>query len=269
MTTATMARAREPKLEGAQGEALRRVEAYLRHEQQRRRLEGTAGRVGRVVEAAGRAGGDACGPGEDACGAGVFDYEYDAAGDLVAIREANGLRRYYHYDARRRLVAVELEGGRESEIAARYHYTGEDRLESVENRGLVTAYRYDDAGRVVSIRHGDDEVSVYRYDEAGRVVLARTSQVTTCWHYDAAGRTAVIEQALNGVTLRVDLAYDAAGRLAAMRLPGSVGELRYTWDERGRPLAVTLPGGTPTCRKWCGLRMTMEPGRRQSFIRMG
>ena len=62
MATPSMARAREPKLQDDQGEALRRVEAYLRHEQQRRRLEGDAGRVERVVEAAGGAGGDACAP---------------------------------------------------------------------------------------------------------------------------------------------------------------------------------------------------------------
>ncbi len=77
------------------------------------------------------------------------------------------------------------------------------------------------------------------------MVLARTSQVTTCWRYDAAGRTAAIEQSLNGVTLRVELGYDEAGRLATMRLPGGEAKLRYTWDDRGRPLAVTLPGSMP------------------------
>ncbi len=238
MTTPSTARAIEPKLQDDQGEALRRVEAYLRHEQQRRRLEGEAGRVERVVEAAEGVRGAAEGVGGDACAPAVFEYKYDAAGDLVAVREANGLRRYYHYDARRRLVAVELEGEKQSELAARYRYDERDRLESVESRGCVTAYRYDEAGRIANIGHGEDEVSVYRYDEAGRVVLARTSQVTTCWRYDAAGRTAAIEQALNGVTLRVELAYDEAGRLAAMRLPGGDGELHYTWDDRGRPLAV-------------------------------
>jgi RHS repeat-associated protein len=257
MTAPTTARAREPKLQDDQGEALRRVEAYLRHEQQRRRLEGAAGRVERVEEAGGAGADTGVGdePSVDACAPGVFAYEYDAVGDLVAIREANGLRRYYHYDARRRLVTVELEGERQSEIVARYCYDEWDRIESVERRGCVTAYHYDESGRVASIGHGDDEVSVYRYDEAGRVVLARTSQVTTCWRYDAAGRTAAIEQALDGVTLRVELGYDEAGRLATLRLPGGEAELRYTWDDRGRPLAVTLPGGgippgsTPTSRK--------------------
>ena len=265
MTTRTIARGREPKLQDDQGETLRRVEAYLRHEQGRRRLEGTAGRVERVVEAGG-AGVLACSPGDGVSGdgvsgdgvsgdgvsgdgaLGVFAYEYDAAGDLVALQEANGLRRYYHYDARRRLVAVELEGEvegeRQSEITARYRYEEQDRLETVESGGCVTAYRYDERGRVASIGHGADEVSVYRYDEAGRVVLARTSQVTTCWRYDAAGRTAAIEQALDGVMLRVELGYDEAGRLATLRLPGGEGELRYTWDDRGRPLAVTLPGSS-------------------------
>ena len=96
------------------------------------------------------------------------------------------------------------------------------------------------------------------------MVLARTSQVTTCWRYDAAGRTEAIEQSLNGVTLRVELGYDDAGRLATMRLPGGDGELRYTWDDRGRPLAVTLPGSPtpggatsrryPTSRKYSQLQ---------------
>ena len=229
MTMLSLARPAEIDL---QGEALRRVEAYLRHEQERRQLQGAAGRVEGVVE----------------FGGGEFGYAYDAAGDLVEVCEANGLRRRYRYDARRRLVAVEHGDGQ----TTRYRYDEQDRLESCDDRGSVTRYRYDAAGRVVDIRHGQGDrqgdVSVYRYDEGGgdcrqsRVVLARTSQVTTSWCYDAAGRTQTIEQALGGVTLQVGLQYDEDGRLAAMTLPGSDQVLRYTWDERGRPHTVAIEG---------------------------
>ncbi len=108
----------------------------------------------------------------DACAPGVFEYEYDAAGDLVAVREANGLRRYYHYDARRRLAVVELEGERQSEITTRYRYDEQDRLESVESRGCVTAYRYDERGASPTSGMG----------KTRSASIAMTRRGAWCWH---------------------------------------------------------------------------------------
>lgn len=210
-----------------QAEALRRVEAYLHGQQQRRKLYGAAGRIERVSE----------------WGGGESGYQYDAAGDLIGITEANGRQRRYTYDDRRRLVQVEQDGRR----MTRYRYDDAlDRLVEVQTGPsgpqTGTRYQFDAQGRVAAIRHGEADVSVYRYDEAGRVRLARTAHVTTSWRYGADGRVSAIEQSLAGVTLRAELHYDAQGRLAAMRLPGSQQALDYCWDAQGRPQSVAIGG---------------------------
>jgi RHS repeat-associated protein len=200
--------------------ALERIEAFMQRDQERRQLFGTAGRLDRVVES----------------GGGEFRYEYDKNGDLTGLSEANGRTKRYVYDARRRLASVDHSAG----LPARYRYDDRDRLDTIDDRGMVTQYGYDSCGRVVRIQHGQADVSVYRYDDLGRVVLARTSQVTTRWEYDAAGRTNLIEQSIGGVTLTARFYFDAAGRLAALTLPGSERPVRYTWDDRGRPQTVSL-----------------------------
>ncbi len=223
-------------------DALDRIEAYLRAEQERRQLFGAAGRIDQVAE----------------WGGGHFDYAYDGYGDLTAIREANGRRRRYAYDGRRRLHKVEHGDG----SATGYAYDGQDRLETIDDRGTMTRYDYDAQGRIARIQHGQSEVSVYRYDDSGRVVQARTSQVSTQWRHDAGGRTTLIEQSIGGVTLRVQLAYDLEGRLATMTLPGSDCPIHYGWDERGRPHTVRI-----------GQRMlarfAYDDGQKATFVTLG
>ena len=201
-------------------DSLRRVTAWMRHEQERRQLSGEAGRIDRVME----------------WGGGDFRYEYDTNGDLRAIAEANGQTKRYEYDGLRRLIAVH----QGAEVTKRYGYDAHDRLEEVDEHGIVTRYRYDLQGRIARIQHGQDDVSVYRYDDTGRVVLARTSQMTTQWQYDDGGRIISIAQSIGGVTLVAHMQYDDGGRLATMTLPGNDRPIRYTWDELGRPQALSL-----------------------------
>jgi len=198
--------------------ALRRIDAYLQGERQRRQLHGTPGRMERVVEWGGSA----------------FCYAYDHNGDLTAIQEANGRRRRYAYDTYRRLHTVEHGAGR----TTRYVYDDRDRLAAIDDQGLVTRYAYDGNGRISQIRRGEDSVSIFRYDSAGRVTQARTAQVDTRWQYDANGRTALIEQSIGGVTLRVRFAHDEDGRISAVTLPGDARAIHYMWDGRGRPHTV-------------------------------
>jgi len=202
-------------------DSLRRAEAFLRCQHQRRRLFGEAGRIDQVTE----------------WGGAEFRYQYDTNGDLTTLVEANDRLRRYGYDSLRRLCLVEYGDG----LTTRYHYNDRDRLEAINDRGIVTSYGYDPQGRLATIRHGQSDVSVYRYDQQGRVILARTSQVTTCWVYDQSGRATTIQQSIGGVTLAARLHYDdSGGRLATLTLPGSDHPICYTWDERGRPQTVSL-----------------------------
>jgi RHS repeat-associated protein len=199
------------------------VEALLRVTQERRQLTGDGGRLDAVRES----------------GGGHFQYHYDPRGDLIEIVEADGQRRTYEYDAARRLVCTRHPDGG----TTRYAYA-DDRLVEVDDRDLISRFAYDGAGRLARVQRGTTSTSVYRYDDRGRVVLARTSRVTDRWQYHdggpGRGRIAALTQEIDGLVLDVRLEYDAQGRLATMRLPGSDLPVRYTWDQRGRPLTVGL-----------------------------
>jgi RHS repeat-associated protein len=191
----------------------------LRLEHERRQLTGEPGRLDQVSE----------------WGGGRFQYTYDAQGDLTVIVEANDRRRSYTYDRLRRLTAVQHPDGSDTG----YTYEGEH-LARINDRGVITTYRYDRHDRIAQIQPGQAGASVYEYDQHGRVILARTAQVTTRWRYDMQGRITALEQAIDGVTLRAALTYNHHGRLALMALPGSDCPIYYTWDDRGRPHTVSI-----------------------------
>lgn len=204
----------------AASESLRRVEAWLQTQQQRRHLSGEAGRLDAVRE----------------WGEGCFRYAYNPQGDLTEIVEADGRRLHYDYDTRRRLTRVQHADG----TATGYAYDHQDRLHEVQDRGVINRYTYDSQGRLTRKYRGRAGAIVYGYDEAGRVVMARTSRVTTTWRYDDQGRIVETRQSIAGVTLRLHLDFDEKGRLARMILPGSPCPIQYQWNDQGRPHRVDL-----------------------------
>ncbi len=207
-------------------EAARRVEAWLLHERRRREVFAPSGQTEAVEEA----------------GGGRFEYAYDRRGDLTQIVETNGRRTAFEYDRHRRLTRVAHPDG----TSTGYAYADE-RLVSVADRGVVRRFEYDHAGRLSKVLHGNAGASVYRYDAQGRVAEARTSAVSTAHTYHQDGQLAAIRQSYGGATIELRLEYDAAGRLAELRLPGGEVPLRYTWDEKGRPRTVAL-GEEPLAR---------------------
>ena len=201
-------------------EAVQRLEAWLRLDQQRRKISYHEGQIEAIEET----------------GGGRFEYVYDQQGDLTQIIEANGRATTYQYDSQRRLVRVGYPDGTDT----RYTYGENDRLVQIDDRGMVNRFEYDATGRVIKIQRGNASASVYRYDRQGQVIEARTSTVSTQQEFDAAGRVIAIHQALNGITLNLRLEYDRAGRLMSMFLPGSACPIRYQWDSQGRPQTVSL-----------------------------
>ncbi len=208
-----------PETRQPAGEALRRVEDWLRHDRGQRRVLQPSPRLTVVEET----------------GAGRSEYTYDRRGDVVAIVEASGARTTYAYDHLRRLVRVDQPAG-----TTHYTYGESDRLVGVDDRGIARRFEHDETGRITRIQPGDAGASVFRYDSHGRVVEARTSYVSTCHDYDAGGRLVGVRQTIDGVTLELRLEFDEAGRLARMSLPGSALPVGYRWDARGRPGTVAL-----------------------------
>jgi RHS repeat-associated protein len=161
-------------------------------------------------------------------------YCYNQVGDLSRIAEEGGCEILFCYDDRRRLRRVERGEGETTS----YHYGANDRLIAVEDRGVRFEFDHDEAGRLAAARRGNAGAVVYRYDTAGRVTVGRTSRVSTEQEFDASGRFTAIHQTMDGVRLTLRLAYDAAGRLSELRLPGCETPIRYQWNERGWPAAV-------------------------------
>lgn len=207
--------------------AVERLEAFLADERRQRTQRERDGRLAEVLEE----------------GGGLSLYTYDAAGDLSRIEEADGSRVSFAYDEGGRLTLV-----RDEKLGTtRYSYGEGGRLAEVEDDETRVRFEHDEAGRLVRALRGSAGAVVYEYDAGGRVTLARTAACSTEHVYDEAGRVAEIHQTLGGVRLSLGLTYDAGGRLAAVRLPGSNEPVVYGWDERGRPSSVLL-GARPFAR---------------------
>lgn len=154
--------------------------------------------------------------------------------DPPRIVDPDGGETRFHYDEHRRLAAVlHPDGG-----VTTYGYGKDDRLSTVDDRGVVHRYRYDEAGRLTRAVHGRSGARVYRYDAVGRLSEARAGTVTT--RYRHGDGTVTVSCANDGVTVTAELAYGPDWRLRHVRVAGT--ELRYTWDDEGRFAAVASAG---------------------------
>ena len=178
-------------------------------------------------------------------------YDFDAAGDLILVVEADDSRRAFAYDERRRLVEV-----RDCDGVTRFRYDDLDRLAAVDGPRGERRYVYDGAGRLAELHRGAACGVRYRWDDAGRVTEYRTAEIACRQSYDAAGRIARVSQQIGGVELAAALEFDAAGRLAAMRIPGH--RIGYAWDAAGRPAGVDLDGAPIASWRYEGCRETLR-----------
>ena len=217
-----------------QQEALRRVESYLGATAKPRVTYGPDGAVIGVEEMDGK----------------QSAYTYSAHADLTGIREADGSETRYEYQARRLTRVIFPDGGE-----TRYDYDASGRLSTLSERGQITRYAYDSQGRWTEALHADGAATRYDYDAQGRITEAVATPptqaaqeqagfcdqpVTTRHEYDEQGQTTAIHQEMGGVRTSVRLRFDASRRLSEMDLPGLSAPIRYTWDEKGRPLTICL-----------------------------
>lgn len=147
-------------------------------------------------------------------------YEYDAVGRVVALSHPVAGRVQLTRDVAGRLVAMRAPGVERSWTWMHHRLVGYQEADHA-----VTLLR-DQAGRVVEVRRGG-LVTAYRYDGAGRLIEAGGDS----WQYDAAGRMA----AEDGPAGPVRYSYDAAHRLVRVERSGSVTEMNY--DGGGRRLS--------------------------------
>lgn len=93
-------------------------------------------------------------------------YEYDAAGNIAAVTDAEDRRVAFAYDLNGNLTEIVYPDG--TKDTTQYDALGRVIL-STPRTGLATAYEYDAMGNVLSVTQGE-QVTRYAYDLLGRLV---------------------------------------------------------------------------------------------------
>jgi len=216
----------------------------------------------------------------------LVEYAQDDSGDLIAVRDGAGLRRYA-YDGAHRLVShrdrfgydclsVYDESGRctLTEGAAgvkrrTYRYElAERRTTITDSQGNTTSVEYDDRERVVREVDQEGGVSAFTYDAKGRLVqatdqLGHTTSVlfagdgapagkvrpdgsSVAIVADESGEVVQVITSVGGIT-----AYerDSLGRVVAASLIGK-GRTEFSYDAAGNLSRVKSPFGKEVRLEW-------------------
>ncbi|MCK7592298.1 Ig-like domain-containing protein [Pseudomarimonas salicorniae] len=164
---------------------------------------------------------------------GIIEYQYDAAGNLIA-RISPHQSLVYGYDARNRLIEVTRSIDGEAPSTTRYDYDGNGRRIAMSGGdGTVTVYQYDSQGRLRDL---------IKRSAAGILLAAMSYQV------DASGlRTAIEESDASGIVRTVDYAYDGLRRLVEERIDHRDDAhdriSTWTYDRVGNRLTQTVTAG--------------------------
>ena len=182
---------------------------------------------------------------------------YDAAGQLVAARLAEGMEWRYTYDAAGRLLTVrDPQGGMTSN---RYDQAGR-RVWTRDPRGIEDWITYATNGLLMAMSNSLGKVARYERDVLGRVVReVHPDGTTTEYQYDAkgarsvVGTTPTVEMDAQGLSVRVttpdgqQYAFgfdDETGRLTSFDTPRI--QVRYHVDGTEHRQELTPVAGGPT-----------------------
>ena len=198
----------------------------------------------------------------------TVQYQYDNRDNLLAVTNEKGIViRRYAYDGKDRLIRETWPTGQ----VHRYAYDANDNLiEKTDAKGQVTRYTYDAANRLTQIAYYPTSSATtagktvtFTYDATGRLTGYADGQTSAVYTYDALGRKLTETLDFGAFTARlgytwykngkpanfteptgtpVTYTWDAANRLAQVRLPGEGAIVwnRYTWNA---PAQITYPGG--------------------------
>ncbi|CAJ4170854.1 rhsD protein [Burkholderia pseudomallei] len=179
-------------------------------------------------------------------------YEYSPLGGLQRCIDPLGQAIVYETDKLGRIVQMQVPDPRQADgiRTETFSYDCYDQLIIAANPDSRVELSYDDAGRLVEERQGDDFVIAWRYDATGLCIERRTQLTTggaTVAHtvrydYDALGAIVSI-QIDNAAPIRLE--HDVLGRVCVEQLSEALRrELAYTPDgqlSRQTVLAATGP----------------------------
>ncbi len=167
---------------------------------------------------------------------------HDQAGRLTSKTYPDGTSASYEYDARGRLSATDGTAGR-----TEYAYNAQDLPTRVTYpQGTSLTYQYDASGRRTSMTNQRGEVTRYAYDEAGRIARLSDENGGTlvAYDYNAAGKIA--QQTLpDGSAVAYD--YHASGQVSEERRYNASGTLveqgTITYDANSHPAVIETSQG--------------------------
>ncbi|KJR99236.1 MAG: hypothetical protein VR65_17740 [Desulfobulbaceae bacterium BRH_c16a] len=208
-------------------------------------------------------------------------HTYDAKGQKIAVRDANGNTTAFSYDAVGRPTGktdatgaltsgnydaagnlVQITDGNGNPI--HYSYDVRNRMISQSNAlGNTTAYKldtignlltkhnpdgtainflYDSRNQLTTVRFPDAPEKIYTYDAAGRMIRMANETTAETREYDARGR---LLTTIDSYTGRIDYDYDPLGNRIRMIDPDN-GVFTYAYDAKNRLTGFTDPEGKTT-----------------------
>ena len=183
----------------------------------------------------------------------VAEFSFDAAGRVLARRDAAGKVTRLTYSPRGDVASVSEEPGGTTKFA----YDALGRITAVDRNGAVERVAYDPRGRVASRVSPEGVRTDFRYDATGQMAEVRTNdrpgvslrrdalgRVTEetdalgrrkTYAYDERGNL-LAEHAANGAVTRYE--YDAKNRRTA-QIDGNGNRIRFDYDPAGRLVRQT------------------------------
>lgn len=176
-------------------------------------------------------------------------FDYDAADNLVAVTDPNGLVTQYEYDGLRNLLQLTSP---DTGVTDYLNDAAGNRVWQRDARNLETSYGFDTLNRLVSIGYADTSFNVsFEYDTVlndcpvgerfslGRLARMSDRSGETLYCYTARGQLARKLQRTGTTELVVAYRYDLADRLERVIYPNG-STARYARDVMGRVVEVRV-----------------------------
>jgi RHS repeat-associated protein len=165
------------------------------------------------------------------------EYDYDDAGNIVTVVDANGIITTNMYDNLNRLISTTEAGI----VGIDRGYDAHGNLSLlIDPEGSQTAFTYDDMGRVVSTISSDSGSTLTSYDEAGnRISKTDGNSITVQYQHDDLGRLENITfpDPAQNILFTYDQGVNAKGKRTGMTDPS--GSTTWAYDDQGRAISKT------------------------------
>jgi RHS repeat-associated protein len=198
---------------------------------------------------------------------------YNGIGKQSQTVDALNRTNYFYYDGDGNLTNTTYPDGFSETLA----YDASDRkISSTDRGGRTTSYAYDALGRLIQATYADGNYAVSGYDAAGRLTSStqvavlsgggtippETSQLTTSYYYDAAGRRVAVTNALNQGTT---YAYDANGNQT--NVVDALGHATgYVFDALNQQVQLIYPDGTGESYGYDGLGLKVSSTNQSGIV---